>query len=908
MLEAVFSNVVEITVVVSLLILFLLALTPLLRRQYTAKWRYWAWLALAVRLLIPWNISLPSAPVQVQISNRTVLPAPAAPAPTVPQVPVQAGQAVPGPSTTAASGGGVTTMEILAAVWLAGTILFLLWQAVSYGMFLRQLRRWRRPVTRGEVLRLVQTAREEEGVRRKIPAFVCPKISSPMVVGLLRPVLLLPKEDYDQRSLYFILKHEMVHIRRGDIWYKQILLLANALHWFNPLVWLMSRQAGRDVELVCDSEAVRGLDREGRGLYGSVILEMVRKGERAPAFSTYFSGGVRSMKERLRNLFDQKNKRKGALALGMLVLLAGAAGLFAACSTPKAEEETILQEARRLVEEAPVVLNWYDGSGAKANFDGEPREGDTPGQLYNTYYPVTEFAGAAQMKEATERVFSLRFCQENLYPAAFDRQVHPWYREFDGALYLSQRYLSAVAFSSGDPDWESLQLVESDRSGAKIQLEITGSDRQTQTVQASLVKEGDRWTLDSYWQLSAQEELPANEEAVDPEEKEGILTALQGMIRSYQEGTVENNPLEPRYEDAPSDISWPQLSSSADFTVEKGNEMFGYQVRLPAGGYEMVCFLDYFTAPITGGEDGWRVTAVTFGPIARDAKFLQEYLPFTETDAVSVTIERLTAGEALVASLPGDQVQRFCGTLPSTYVSDALNPDPVTGSTTSYRITLADGTVRTIEAAGDITLDGQLICRVDRSAYAGGDPAPWQYYDLTWSRYSVDLITGERTLVEEETLPDFYAKAFLDFDMEGVSGTRYAEEGDWERTARLLEGFTVENLRSLVLTGGPTDQTDRFPMDRSQVAQALAVVRALKGNPWPYGPDEHPNPPTGGYSAMQLVRDDGTTVQLYFNGEALTVSVSGETQRVTFYCGDGEAYQSAYGMDNLLWKITNPGV
>ena len=69
MLEAVFSNVVEITVAVSLLILFLLALTPLLRRQYTAKWRYWAWLALAVRLLIPWNISLPSAPVQVQISN-----------------------------------------------------------------------------------------------------------------------------------------------------------------------------------------------------------------------------------------------------------------------------------------------------------------------------------------------------------------------------------------------------------------------------------------------------------------------------------------------------------------------------------------------------------------------------------------------------------------------------------------------------------------------------------------------------------------------------------------------------------------------------------------------------------------------------------------------------------------------
>lgn len=56
----------------------LLALTPLLRRRYAAKWRYWVWFALAARLLIPLNISLPKAPVQVQIPNRTVLSVPAA--------------------------------------------------------------------------------------------------------------------------------------------------------------------------------------------------------------------------------------------------------------------------------------------------------------------------------------------------------------------------------------------------------------------------------------------------------------------------------------------------------------------------------------------------------------------------------------------------------------------------------------------------------------------------------------------------------------------------------------------------------------------------------------------------------------------------------------------------------------
>ena len=914
MLENLFTDLVEITMAVSLLILLLLALTPLLRRQYTAKWRYWAWLALALRLLIPLNLSLPQAPVQVNISNKTVFSAPATQPqhPTVPQAPIHTGTPAPQPADWA-KGSSITIMEVLAAVWLAGTILFLLWQTLSYLHFLRQVHRWKRPVKDEQVLQLAQKVRREEGIRREIPVFVCSRISSPMVIGLFRPTLFLPQEDYGQRALYFIVKHEMGHIRRRDIWYKLVLMLANALHWFNPLVWLMSRQAGRDVEFVCDDEVIRGLDLEGKGFYGDTILEIVRKGEKAPVFSTYFSGGVRSIRDRLRNLFDQKNKRKGALALGLMVLLVGAAGLFAACSPSDRGEETVLQEARRLLEEAPAVLNWYNGSGAKADFDNAPLEGNTPGELYNWYYPVTEFTSIAQMREATEQVFSQAFCRENIYPSAFEREEHPWYREFDGALYLSERYLSAVAFT-GDPlDWSSLTLVQSDGNSARVQIEITDAAGEKSTAQVDLSKEDGRWVLGSYWKMWAQPQTDSQwQEAVDPAEKEGILAALQGMIRSYQEGTVENNPLEPRFNDAPADIVWPQLATTDDFTVEKGNEMFGYKVILPAGGYNMVCFLDYFTAPVTGGEDQWLVTAVAFEPRIEDdaevAKFLSEYLPFSGEAGSSVTIERAAQAEVLTASFTGNQAQRFCEALLGIYVSDTENPDPITGSARFYQIVLADGTTHTIEEAGDIKLDGRLICRADRSVYSDSGPAPWQYSDLTWSRYRVDLATGERTLVEEEVLPDFYAKAYLDFDMEGITGTRYAQEGDWEQVARVLESYTAENLQSLILTGGPTDQTERVPMDREQVARALETVQALKGNPWPYDPNENVNPPTGGYSAVQLVRNDGRTVQIFFNGAALTVSISGEGQSMVFDCESGEESQSAYALDSLFWEITNPGI
>ena len=77
---------------------------------------------------------------------------------------------------------------------------------------------------------------------------VCRKIHSPMITGLFRPTLLLPHEDYEKADLEVILKHELIHFRRNDLWFKLLLILANALHWFNPFIYVMVREANRDIE------------------------------------------------------------------------------------------------------------------------------------------------------------------------------------------------------------------------------------------------------------------------------------------------------------------------------------------------------------------------------------------------------------------------------------------------------------------------------------------------------------------------------------------------------------------------------------------------------------------------------------------------------------------------------------
>jgi len=76
--------------------------------------------------------------------------------------------------------------------------------------------------------------------------------TTPMIFGFFRPMIILPDKDYSAEQLYAILSHELTHLRRKDIFVKWLTLLATAMHWFNPLVWLVRREIDRNCELSCD--------------------------------------------------------------------------------------------------------------------------------------------------------------------------------------------------------------------------------------------------------------------------------------------------------------------------------------------------------------------------------------------------------------------------------------------------------------------------------------------------------------------------------------------------------------------------------------------------------------------------------------------------------------------------------
>ena len=320
------------SVIVGAAALLLTLFKPLLDRRYSAKWRWGAWLVMAVFLLLapvrwesfaprtadgpPVVIEVPK--VEVSVSRQEGIsfqrPQGTVPPPSVPAV----RPAGTGPQIRNRT---FPLEELLMTLWIAGAALFLLYHGLGTWFFTRKARRWSRSAGE-ETLRVYEEVCREMGVRRPPVLRVSPEAGSPMMMGLLRPRLMLPTEDIGERELAFVLRHELTHHRRHDLWYKLALLLANGMHWFNPLIFLLRREAERDLELTCDDAVVARADAETRRAYSETLLASVhrQKGLSRAVLSTHFYGGKEVMKERFRNILGKRGRKWGGLALALVLL------------------------------------------------------------------------------------------------------------------------------------------------------------------------------------------------------------------------------------------------------------------------------------------------------------------------------------------------------------------------------------------------------------------------------------------------------------------------------------------------------------------------------------------------------------------------------------------------------------
>ena len=458
-MTTIFWNLIQVSLTTSVVLLPILLLCAVLRRRYPARVVCALWVIFAVRLLVPVQNSFPDAPVQV--TPRTTLvevqttqvsesvpetsgmedePVIAEPQPIIERHWVPAGAAV-----TAETQKSIAFDEILALVWAVGAAAFFVGSMLSYRRFVHRVRCTARDVRDPELLRIYESERERLGLRQRIPLRQTPEADGPMLVGLVHPVLLLPKSGIPLADAPLILRHELTHAKHKDVLCKMVFLLARCVHWFNPVVHLLAWQGAQDLEIACDQSVVHGLDTDAKRQYGQCILnDVARRMYGGTMLTTRLTGGGKAMKTRLQALFSPNKKRRGvALILTAAFALTLVGGCFAV--TPKGTENAALEQEIRT-----TVENYL-----QAVVDGDV-------QTLTTVLPKDAFASRTQ-----EEMQKILF-EANPHVTAY--AVYPD-AERAGA-YAVKNWSQAPHSSLAAPDQRTVQWMQFIREDGTLKVDV----------------------------------------------------------------------------------------------------------------------------------------------------------------------------------------------------------------------------------------------------------------------------------------------------------------------------------------------------------------------------------------------------------------------------------------------------
>lgn len=286
------------------------------RRMYVALWD----LAM-LRLLVPFRLP---AYTSVQRAVQAAAPARAL---AVPQTLAAGAEALAGPVAPAAQTGFPWKAALL-ALWLTGALIL----AVR---FARLYARGRRVLAESLPCAWPQAEAFLRGhrLRRTVRVRLSSRIASPVTLGVLRPVILLPAsmDMGDAGTLRFVLLHEWHHIRAMDALRKLAAAACLCLHWMNPTVYGMFLLVNRDMELLCDERVLARKGRETRRAYAMTLLCMEEQRQRVSPSASGFS--MNALEERIKAM--TRMKRRGAASVLAAVMIVSGTAAALATSAPQ---------------------------------------------------------------------------------------------------------------------------------------------------------------------------------------------------------------------------------------------------------------------------------------------------------------------------------------------------------------------------------------------------------------------------------------------------------------------------------------------------------------------------------------------------------------------------------------------
>lgn len=206
-------------------------------------------------------------------------------------------------------------------IWLSVFSVFGLSNIVLYIKFKQKIFKYNIGLN-NNVNFILNKCKLELGIKCKINLFQNSYVSTPMLVGIFKPSILIPNEKFEEEDLELIFKHELMHYKRKDMLVKHITNFAVCVHWFNPFIYLVRNQINRYCELSCDEAVIKILNKKYYKAYGDIILKIAQNNvDKNIAFVSTLNGDKNILKERLVLIMNYKKISKKAIALSTSLLV-----------------------------------------------------------------------------------------------------------------------------------------------------------------------------------------------------------------------------------------------------------------------------------------------------------------------------------------------------------------------------------------------------------------------------------------------------------------------------------------------------------------------------------------------------------------------------------------------------------
>lgn len=307
------ETLLRCSVFMSVISLMYMMTMPFLSKRYSTKWLYNIWLVIVIGWAIPFRphfdmnlIPFQMPKIQDSIQEKYV--------------------GVAEPIKIIANGinsnSFISLGFVIAIIWVVGMIGIIAYNVCRHWYFLKMVNRWSEEITKKNILSVLNNLRIEMKIKPYVKLKTCPVIASPMIIGFFKPVILLPSTEIAAEELTFILRHELIHLKRKDLWSKALVLLVTAVHWFNPVVYIMAKAIAVQCEISCDELLVEETSVEHRKQYSETLIGVARNGTKfQTALSTGFYTGGEVIKARIFHIMDTTKKKTGITILCVVFIL-----------------------------------------------------------------------------------------------------------------------------------------------------------------------------------------------------------------------------------------------------------------------------------------------------------------------------------------------------------------------------------------------------------------------------------------------------------------------------------------------------------------------------------------------------------------------------------------------------------